>query len=550
MEGVSFLTGRLRQKIDDEYPEITHGLTQRLWANYLRPTPSMSIVQFEPLIKPGPARHVPRHCEIQSNPIQGVQCRFRTVFDTEVLPLKLEHFELADTGNGAVLTLGLNLTADGHLGELNLQRLRLHLAGSTAASNALYLAMMRHLRAVRVTLLKNNDKALLDASGQAVQLKIDPTLIRSVGFADDEALVPHTNATYSGYQLLQEFFVFRAKFLFVDVLGLEQINGVQTDLLTRACGFQLRFEFNRFLRHIPRPTIDNIKLYCTPISNLFSHQAYPVTLEAGQQEYPLLPREMSAEHCEVFSVDRVRGSQPSGKDHREYLPYESTTPGSISSAPSSTARYSLNHRQSVLSDSLLTAIRFEAAKVADETIAIDLTCTNRNLPRQLKEADICRRGAGIPGLMTFKNIIPATPDYAPPAQGDYLWRLISNMSLNYLSLADVDALKEILQAYDLPAFHDREAQRASEHLFAALQSVSHQNIDYLMLGRPVRGIRTRLHITPQDAQQEDQWFLLGNVLDHFFALYVSAHSFNQLQITSSSGESWLWPARPGQTLTL
>ncbi|WP_205895569.1 type VI secretion system baseplate subunit TssF, partial [Pseudomonas viridiflava] len=41
LEGFAFLTGRLRQKLDDELPELTHSLMNLLWPNYLRPLPSV-----------------------------------------------------------------------------------------------------------------------------------------------------------------------------------------------------------------------------------------------------------------------------------------------------------------------------------------------------------------------------------------------------------------------------------------------------------------------------------------------------------------------------
>lgn len=550
MEGTAFLTGRLREKIDDELPEITHGLTQRLWGNYLRPVPSMSIVQFDPLTKSGPGQQVPRNSELKSCAVEGVNCGFRTAYDIEVHPLVLDQFEHAYTGDGAVLTLGLNMTTNGHLGELNLQCLRLHLAGNASISRAFYLALTSRLYAAGIALLDADGRELHDLTGKAVRLDLDPKQIKAVGFGDDEALIPHPVTTESGYRLVQEFFVFREKFLFVDVFGLEQINDVDPNTVKRACGLSLRFEFSKFSKQATRPTIDNIKLYCAPIVNLFSHQAFPVTLEVGQREYPLLPEKIAAEHCNVFSVQQVYGSQPADKDRHEYFPIETCQPGLNSSGDSSTAFYSLNHRQSVMNEGLMTTISFKVEKEATETVAIDLTCTNRNLPSHLNVGDICMAGSGIPGLLAFNNICVPTPSYAPPLEGNYLWRLISNMSLNYLSLSDANALKEILQAYDLPAFHDCAALRASQKLFTALQRVSHQNIDYLMQGRPVRGTRTLLNIKPQDQEQEAQWFLFGNVLDHFFALYASAHSFSQLQITSSSGESWLWDARPGQQLTL
>lgn len=48
LEGVAFLTGNLRQKIEDEFPELTHGLIKMLWPNYLRPVPAMTLIEYTP----------------------------------------------------------------------------------------------------------------------------------------------------------------------------------------------------------------------------------------------------------------------------------------------------------------------------------------------------------------------------------------------------------------------------------------------------------------------------------------------------------------------
>lgn len=51
LEGFAFLTGRLREKVEDEFPELTHSIINMLWPNYLRPVPSLAIVQFSPMRK-------------------------------------------------------------------------------------------------------------------------------------------------------------------------------------------------------------------------------------------------------------------------------------------------------------------------------------------------------------------------------------------------------------------------------------------------------------------------------------------------------------------
>lgn len=45
---MAFLTGNLRQKIEDEFPELTHGLIKMLWPNYLRPVPAMTLIEYTP----------------------------------------------------------------------------------------------------------------------------------------------------------------------------------------------------------------------------------------------------------------------------------------------------------------------------------------------------------------------------------------------------------------------------------------------------------------------------------------------------------------------
>ncbi|VDR26611.1 Uncharacterized protein conserved in bacteria [Raoultella terrigena] len=48
LEGFAFLMGRLREKLDDDLPELTEGLVSLLWPHYMRTIPSLSVVVFSP----------------------------------------------------------------------------------------------------------------------------------------------------------------------------------------------------------------------------------------------------------------------------------------------------------------------------------------------------------------------------------------------------------------------------------------------------------------------------------------------------------------------
>ncbi|MEJ6654696.1 MAG: type VI secretion system baseplate subunit TssF, partial [Pseudomonas sp.] len=153
LEGFAFLTGRLRQKLDDELPELTHSLMHLLWPNYMRPLPAMSILQFDPLRHAGESLVVPRNTPVESRPVDGVNCRFRTSYPTEVLPLAMHALDYSIKGKGALLNLQLMMTASGSLLDVNLQQLRLHFAGERYISQMLLLGLLRNLENIELVLL-------------------------------------------------------------------------------------------------------------------------------------------------------------------------------------------------------------------------------------------------------------------------------------------------------------------------------------------------------------------------------------------------------------
>src|SRR5262245_30102481 len=98
LEGFAFLTGKIRQKLDDELPEVIHSVAALLFPHYLRQIPAASIIEFTPL--PNVVREkltVARNAEVGSVPVDGTSCRFRTTQDVELLPLAIEDIRI-ETG--------------------------------------------------------------------------------------------------------------------------------------------------------------------------------------------------------------------------------------------------------------------------------------------------------------------------------------------------------------------------------------------------------------------------------------------------------------------
>jgi type VI secretion system protein ImpG len=547
LEGFAFLTGRLRQKLDDELPELTHSLMQLLWPNYMRPLPAFSILQFDPSTLAGPALKVHRDTPVDSVAIDGVPCRFRTCYTTDVQALDLASLTYSAKGERSLLCLRLEMTADGHVGELALTRLRLHLAGERYISQMLYLSLLHNLEGIELVPLDAAGKPLNAVDGMPIAFRLPSTGAQPVGFAEEEAMIPYPLNTFRGYRYLQEYFAFQDKFLFVDINGLNRLATLPPDVIKQVRGFELRFDIRKSPVQRVRPTLDNVRLHCTPIVNLFKHDASPIRLDGKQDEYLLLPAVYAPEHCGVFSIDSVTGWKPGGLGYQRYVPFESFEHDPSFDVLDSRAHYSIRQRPSSLHDGLDTYLSFSMRQPqASETLSIELMCTNQNLPRRLKLGDICIPCEQTPEFLTFRNITPATQSYAPPLNQDFLWKLISNMSLNYLSLADVDALKVILETYDLPRYYDPHAEKVSKRLLGGLKAIKHQHVDRLYRGLPVRGLRTELTIDPQGYIGEGDLFVFGSVLNEFFALYASLNSYHELRVISMPGEVYQWTSRMGR----
>lgn len=541
LEGFAFLTGRLRQKLDDELPELSHSLMQLLWPNYMRPVPAFSILQFDPLKHAGPGVEVARDTVVESVVVNGARCRFRTCYTTHVMPLQIGALDYVAQGERGLLSLRLDLSAEGDFSMLAVDVLRLHLAGDRYISQGVYLSLLRHLEGIELLPLDADGVPLNGGDGQAMVLRLRPQQVQPVGFAEDQALIPYPQNTFRGYRHLQEYFVFPEKYLFVDIGGLEVVHTLPNPVLKATRSLLLRFALDIRGHAPPPPTLDNVKLYCTPIVNLFQHDAVPVRLDARQDEYLLLPGEYAPGNASVFSVDTVTGWRPGGLGYQAYVPFESFE------HDGDAASYTVRQRASAQHAGLDTWLAVGHGHGHEqETLSVELTCTNHNLPRQLQVGDIRQGCEQTPAFVTFRNISVPTPSLAPPLDQDFLWKLISHMSLNYLSLTDINALKVILETYDLPRYHDRQAQKISRRRLDALRSIRHEAVDRLHHGLPFRGLRVDLCIEPQGFLGQGEVFVFASVLNEFSALYASLNSYHELRVISTQGDVYLWPPRMGQ----
>ncbi|MGL4351026.1 MAG: type VI secretion system baseplate subunit TssF, partial [Plesiomonas shigelloides] len=521
LEGFAFLTGNLRAKIEDEFPELTHGLLNMLWPNYLRPVPSMTIMQFS--VIPGAIAQpalVRQGCQLDSLPIDDVTCHFQTCHNAWVYPAEMRQITAQSGNDLSTISLDIALHAPLPLSELQLDKLRFFLGGDSYTAYELYFWLSNQLSHIE-----------LEIDGK--RFRQEAKALKSVGFERDDALLPYPNNVYSGYRILQEYFCFPESFLFFELSG-----GEWPKQPLPVSEFKIHFCFDRPLPAELKIRPDSFMLNCVPAINLFQHDSEPVNLNGRQAEYPLKASYRYADSFEIFSVDQVEGwvEGNMGRSRgtpRIYQPFESFQHQIERAKQRLALYYRVRVRESVSGDGFEHSLSFvrgdETTTVdLDESISVTLTCTNRSRAARLKVGSICVPTGSSPSFATFRNLIRPTRPLRPALDGSLHWTLISNLSLNYVSLLRRDALVQVLRTYDFPALHDKQAEQASRKRLAGIEEIETKPVDRLVRGMPVRGLKSVLSIRQSAFGSEGELYLFSTVLAHFFSLYASVNAFHLL----------------------
>jgi type VI secretion system protein ImpG len=542
LEGFAFLAGRLRQKLDDQLPELTQSLMQLLWPHYLRPIPAMSIVEFQP--KPQVLRepqNVPRGAELESNPVDGTACRFRTAFDVELYPIEVRDARMEiPPGTKGHIAIRVGLTGGSKLEALDLRRLRFFLHGEPSLRNTLFLQLTR--RVERIVARPGGSRT---DTGTGLTLPSDA--VGHVGFEQEEALLPYPPHAFPGYRLLQEYFNLPEKYLFLEVGGLERLAGLRVD-----DEFELIFEFSEEPEKVSRLAAENFRLFCTPVVNLYETESDPIRVGHEKTEYLVRPSGGDPLHQEIFSVDRVSGWESGTADEREYPPFFSFRHGLTRSADSDETFYATQFRPSVVDHGQDTFMSFVSPRGAEgslptETVIVKLTCANRDLPTRLGVGDISRPTAESPQVATFRNITRVTAPVRPPLEGRTSWQLISNLSLNYLSLSNAEALRKMLEVYNFQALYDRQAARENELRLAGIEDVHMVPEERFYRGAPIRGSCITIEMNEENFAGEGEMVLFASVLNRFLSLYCTLNSYVRLVVKGKQhGDIYEWKAQAGQ----
>jgi type VI secretion system protein ImpG len=570
LEGVAFLTARVQLKMDAEFPRFSQRLLEIAYPGYLAPTPAVAIVQLQPQVfdaalKDGFA--VPRGSTLRSQVLrdEDALCEFRTAHDVTLWPLvidrvqftgpppdlPLNRFQLPGTARSA-LRIFLRATGAAPLKDVAVDALTFYLSGPEEIATRLHeLIFTRCIGVVSST-----------GEGEASGARLHGVdLLRREGFAAAQAMFPCPSNAFDGYRLLHEYFAFPTRFLFFSIAGLGAA-------VRNAPGesFGVTLLFDQALPELER-VVDaaHLALHCTPAVNLFPKRTDRIPVSGQRYEYHVVADRAAPLNYEIHSVQRVVAHTSGNVEERVFKPFYQTLGDDRDNYG---AYYSLRREPRVLSDTarrngtrtgyigsevyISLVDQHDAPFSGDlRQLSVEAQCTNRDL------ALLLPRGGASDFFMTASAPVEAVKLLRGPsrpsaalAERDITWRLASHLSLNYLTLTDTSeaegaaALRELLDMYSVLAeggvrSHVKGVTRVS------LTPVTRR----LPQSGPLafgRGVQVALTVDESSFGAISP-YLLGCVLEEFFARHVSLNTFTETSLASlQRGRIATWPSRIGR----
>ncbi|GGF11202.1 hypothetical protein GCM10011611_16060 [Aliidongia dinghuensis] len=572
IEGFAFMAARVRLKVDARFPRFTQHLLDLVYPHYLQPTPSMAVARFYPDLTEGGLADgfpIPRGTALMSLLGKGDQtaCEYRTGHDVTLWPLEVAELEYL-ASPGAVATLGvgeiqgapaairlrLRTTAGIPFDKLPLDRLTLFLGDVSEKSVRLYEALVAHAQAMVV---RPTSRPL------PWQEIVRTAPVRPLGFEPDHALLPFGGQSFDGYRLLHEYFACPARFMFVDLVGLapgfRRCADTEIDIIIMLKRADTRLD------HAIGPA--DFTLFCAPIINLFPKVVDRIHLTDQTEEHHVIVDRTRPMDFEVYRVLSVGGIAAGTEVTQEFRPFFGAT--DLGGGDPGRAYYAVHREQRLLSmrqrsrgprSSYIGSETFISLVDADEApyrhdlrqLAIEALCTNRDLPLEMpvgKGTTDFTMQLGAP-VDTIRCVAGPTWPRRSHAEGDTTWRLISHLSLNYLSLLDKNAEEGAAAFRELLALYADLGEPSVRKQIEGVRSVTSRPVVRRAIHPGpiafVRGLEITLTCA-EEAFEGTGGFLLAAVLERFFAKYVSINSFTETVFrTVTRGEIMRWQRRPGQ----
>ncbi len=602
LEGAAFLAARVQLKLKHEFHEFTSNYLEQVIPEYLAPTPSALTVAFappfgDPALKDG--QRIDRGALIDATYMERdrrVACRYQVR-----APVTLWPFELAEAAHlpseAALHALGVTPTRRTPCGlALKLRHrtaaalrdepaeaiepdqwakscaadaLTVHLTGGEADAVILYEQIFSRLSGVWLR--------FADRHGDPMAIALPPDAIRPIGFDPADFLIPEDPRVFRGFHFLREYFWYAKKFLAFEITGLQRaLSFVETNEFDLVLGFSEA--------HVRLPQIVSrraFSLYSAPAVNLFMKSMDRIAVADNRHEYHVVPDRTHPIDYEPYRITEVYAHFAGGQAKAPVRPLYSGTgrkedageglyytlrrlPRKRSSQEERYGRASSYAGTELFLSVTEPPGAGHGSKISQ--ISLRGLCSNRHLTEQLPVGE-----GGVDFTLidntdlALRCVAGPTPPRPPVVAyresgddvihtGSVAWRLINAMSLNQMGLADDDPATGAANLRRLLTLFADPGDAAARRRIAAIRTVSCRPIVRRIRAAGGFGAARGLEVTvtvEEAAFEGSGAYLLGAVLNTFFAEYVSINRFTQTVLASvERGEIKRWAPVFGERPTL
>lgn len=525
LEGMAFLTSHVRSRIDESRAVISEQLLARLCPAQIRPYPSATVLELSPQSWRQAGQSVPAGAVVLSRPAgeAAVRCPFTLTRGLRLYPLEVHALQARETDTGETrLTIELRVHGGTPMAQLGLRHLDFFVNADRAMAASVYCLLTGALQ--------------IRAWGDDGPPRSVPGLrFRPLGLDDEGRLLPAGESGQLGLDLLQDYFCFRERYLFLRLEGLGDTSlGEARQRLTLEVTAPSRLPQGH------RLGTGHLRLFCVPAVNLWPTDAEPITLDHRHSEYRLVADASRPDAVSIHSVESVTARGRSSGEVKELRPLHGLRPGQRE-------RYYHATRHSHGSDSAHTYLQLGGGDAAEtETLSVRVLACNGHLPRRhLGEGDVCDPGADFPSDLRVRSLGRPSPYYQPPAPLEQPLRLHGFLAARVGSLADAQTLRRLLHLMD---WSERTENRQR---IEALSAMTARPLHSLRRGLLQRGLSLEAEVEEGAFLSQEDMRLFGDVLHAYLAGAAAVNEFVSLRITTQPRQRALtWPPRTGQSSPL
>ena len=572
IEAFCFLSARTRLKLDAEFPGFTQRLLDTLYPNYNSPTPSMGVIRLHPDPDTGDLTcgfSLVRDSAFVSQRLTESQtrCEFRTRQPVTLWPLEITGASLTSLPpdlpviaeedcdisqcKGA-LRLRLTLTGDTTFSMLRgLDKLPVYISGDETIVSQLFELLHCHHQGVIIP--------SPEVSVPATVITEQPLVTE--GLEPHEGVLPASWNMFHGHTLLQEYICCRQRFYF---FTLNRLAAGFSNNHTREADIII------LLDRLPQALIAHVSaerflLFCTPVINLFPKRLDRIPLNRAQNQFHAVVDRCRPLDYEVFSVDNVTGLQAENSDELVFNPLYHTRHGDtgnygryfslqrkVRQAQPEDTPYLTQHPYPG-TETYISLVDQNEAPYSDNLrfLRVEALVTNRHLPCLLAEHASFRLTPpeDVPVCGAEFVSMPSAPR-ASFATGEAAWRLISQLSLNYLPVGEMHGadgagfLRDILRLFTTRS--DPETLRQIESLTGCTTEPVIRRLGKEGLLIYGRGIRCRLTVDETGFSGISP-YLFGLIMENYLSRHAAINIFTETELYSvQRGRVAGWPARPGR----